>query len=102
MAGDERCEIITNDQGTHTTSSWVAFTETELLIGDDTTNQVWMNPHITIFDVKRLNVHKTGDQALQSDVLHFPFKVVHKDGKPHIQSKFKDKTQTFSPRRSPP
>jgi heat shock protein 1/8 len=40
-------------------SSWVAFTETELLIGDDTTNQVRMNPHNTIFDVKRLNVHKT-------------------------------------------
>ena len=40
----ERCEIIANDQGNRTTPSWVAFTDTERLIGDAAKNQAAMNP----------------------------------------------------------
>lgn len=45
----DRVEIITNDQGNRTTPSWVAFTETQRLIGDAAKNQVVANPTNTIF-----------------------------------------------------
>lgn len=44
-----KVEIIANDQGNRTTPSYVAFTDTERLIGDAAKNQVAMNPENTIF-----------------------------------------------------
>ena len=83
---NERVEIIANDQGNRTTPSWVAFTESERLIGDAAKNQAAMNPINTIFDAKRLIGRKMDDPSIISDLKHWPFKVVGKDGnKPHIQ-----------------
>lgn len=45
----DRVEIIANDQGNRTTPSYVAFTDTERLIGDAAKNQVAMNPLNTVF-----------------------------------------------------
>ena len=44
-----KVEIIVNDQGNRTTPSYVAFTDTERLIGNTAKNQVAMNPSNTIF-----------------------------------------------------
>jgi heat shock protein 1/8 len=44
-----KVEIIANDQGNRTTPSYVAFTDTERLIGDMAKNQVALNPANTIF-----------------------------------------------------
>jgi heat shock protein 1/8 len=52
-----KVEIIANDQGNHTTPSYIAFTDTEQLIGDVAKNQVAMNPN-TVFDAKRLIGHR--------------------------------------------
>lgn len=49
-----RVEIIANDQGNRITPSYVAFTDTERLIGDAAKNQATVNPKRTIYDVKRL------------------------------------------------
>lgn len=50
----DHVEIIANDQGNIITPSWVAFTDTERLIGEAAKNQAPLNAERTIFDVKRL------------------------------------------------
>ncbi|KAG5391531.1 hypothetical protein IGI04_021494 [Brassica rapa subsp. trilocularis] len=52
----DRVEIIANDQGNRTTPSYVAFTDSERLIGDAAKNQVAMNPINTVFATKDAGV----------------------------------------------
>ncbi|CCH46628.1 Heat shock protein SSA1 [Wickerhamomyces ciferrii] len=94
---NDRVEIIANDQGNRTTPSYVAFTDTERLIGDAAKNQAAMNPPNTVFDAKRLIGRKFDDPEVVTDAKHFPFKVIDKDGKPHIQVEFKGETKVFTP-----
>src|SRR5271170_221598 len=94
---DDRIEIIANDQGNRTTPSFVAFTDTERLIGDSAKNQVAMNPTNTVFDAKRLIGRKFADAEVQADMKHFPFKVIDKGGKPFIQVEFKGEEKQFTP-----
>lgn len=90
-------EIIANDQGNRITPSWVAFTDSERLIGEAAKNQAAMNAERTIFDVKRLIGRKFDDAEVQRDIKYLPYKVVNKDGKPYIQVKVKGETKVFSP-----
>lgn len=91
-------EIIANDQGNRITPSWVAFTDTERLIGEAAKNQAAMNPDRTVFDVKRLIGRKYDDKEVQRDVKLLPYKIVNKDGKPYIQVKIRDgEIKVFSP-----
>lgn len=92
-----KVEIIANDQGNRTTPSYVAFTDTERLIGDAAKNQVAMNPTNTIFDAKRLIGRKFDDPACQSDMKHWPFEVISVEGKPKIQVEYKGETKNFFP-----
>ncbi|KAF5212335.1 70-kilodalton heat shock protein [Clavispora lusitaniae] len=94
---NDRVEIIANDQGNRTTPSFVAFTDTERLIGDAAKNQAAMNPANTVFDAKRLIGRKFTDAEVQGDIKHFPFKVIDKAGKPQIQVEFKGETKVFTP-----
>ncbi|CAI5971852.1 unnamed protein product [Closterium sp. NIES-65] len=66
----DRVEIIANDQGNRTTPSYVAFTDSERLIGDAAKNQAEMNPVNTVFGL--------GD-------------------KPMIKVEFKEETKVFAP-----
>ncbi|KAH9755201.1 Heat shock 70 kDa protein BIP1 [Citrus sinensis] len=92
-----RVEIIANDQGNRITPSWVAFTDTERLIGEAAKNQAALNAERTIFDVKRLIGRKFDDPEVQRDIKFLPYKIVNKDGKPYIQVKVKGETKVFSP-----
>merc|ERR1712054_2082 len=93
---NDRVEIIANDQGNRTTPSYVAFTDTERLIGDAAKNQCAMNPMNTIFDAKRLIGRKHDDPVVQSDMKHWPFKVVSDSNTPKIQVDYKGETKTFA------
>ncbi|KAF0767646.1 heat shock protein 70 A1-like [Aphis craccivora] len=92
-----KVEVIANDQGNRTTPSYVAFTDTERLIGDGAKNQVAMNPVNTVFDAKRLIGRRFDDEKTQADIKHWPFKVVNDCGKPKIQVEFKGERKVFAP-----
>ena len=92
-----QCEIIANDQGMRTTPSYVAFTDSERLIGNAAKNQSSQNPENTIFDAKRLIGRLFNDSATQSDIKNFPFKVISKDNKPIIQANYKNELKDFQP-----
>lgn len=62
---DGRVQIIANDQGNRITPSYVAFTDTERLIGDAAKNQAALNPENTVFDVKRLVGRTIDDKNVQ-------------------------------------
>jgi L1 cell adhesion molecule like protein len=94
---NDRVEIIANDQGNRTTPSYVAFTDGERLIGDAAKNQVAMNPYNTVFDAKRLIGRKFDDAEVQSDLKHFPFKVISKAGKPVIEVEYRGENKQFTP-----
>ncbi|XWS16976.1 hypothetical protein CRYUN_Cryun33cG0027800 [Craigia yunnanensis] len=94
---NDRVEIIPNDQGNRTTPSYVAFTDTERLIGDAAKNQVAMNPENTVFDAKRLIGRRFSDPSVQSDVKHWPFRVIPGPGdKPMIVVRYKGEEKQFS------
>ncbi|KAF9520572.1 hypothetical protein BS47DRAFT_1311530 [Hydnum rufescens UP504] len=94
---NDRVEIIANDQGNRTTPSYVSFSDSERLIGDAAKNQVAMNPINTVFDAKRLIGRKFDDPEVQSDLKHYPFKVINKGGKPIVQVEFRSEIKEFSP-----
>eukprot|EP00884_Botryococcus_braunii_P000792 jgi/Botrbrau1/10713/Bobra.357_1s0015.1 len=81
---NDRVEIIPNDMGNRTTPSYVAFTDTERLIGDAAKNQ-------------RLIGRKFHDASLQDDIKHWPFTVKAGPGdKPMIEVQYKNETKEFS------
>jgi len=92
-----RVEIIANDQGNRITPSYVAFTpDGERLIGDAAKNQLTTNPENTVFDAKRLIGRDWTDKAVQSDMKYFPFKLINKNDKPHVQVDTKDGEKVFA------
>ncbi|KAD5961913.1 hypothetical protein E3N88_13386 [Mikania micrantha] len=97
-----RIEIIANDQGNSTTPSYVAFNDTERLVGDAAKNQAAFNPTNTIFalyetDVKRLIGRKASDKIVQEDMKLWPFKVIAgTDDKPKIAVTYKNEAKEFA------
>merc|ERR1712134_235786 len=92
-----KVEIIANDQGNRTTPSYVAFTDTERLIGDAAKHQAAMNPTNTIFDAKRLIGRQYQDSTVQSDMKHWPFTVTNAGGKPRLAVEYKAENKSFTP-----
>lgn len=93
-----RVDIIANDQGNRTTPSYVAFTDTERLVGDSAKNQAAMNPINSIYDAKRLIGRKFSDPIVKEDMKLWSYRVVD-DGndRPQIVANFKGEDKTFYP-----
>uniref|UniRef100_A0A2K5R3L7 Heat shock protein family A (Hsp70) member 8 n=1 Tax=Cebus imitator TaxID=2715852 RepID=A0A2K5R3L7_CEBIM len=68
-----KVEIIANDQENQTTPSYVAFTDTEQLIGEAAKNQVAMNSTNMVLDAKHLIGRRFDDAVVQSHTKHWPF-----------------------------
>ncbi|CAA7047282.1 unnamed protein product [Microthlaspi erraticum] len=93
----DRVEIIANDQGNRTTPSYVAFTDSERLVGDAAKNQVAMNPINTVFDAKRLIGRRISDATVKSDMMLWPFKIIPGAAeKPMIVVNYKGEEKKFA------
>jgi L1 cell adhesion molecule like protein len=95
---NDRVEIIANEHGNRTTPSFVAFTDTERLIGDAAKNQAAQNPKNTVFDAKRLIGRKIDDPVVKADMAHWPFSVTtNTTGKTQIGVEFKGEEKFYLP-----
>ena len=92
-----KVDIIPNDMGERTTPSYVAFTDTERLVGDAAKNQITRNPTNTVFDAKRLIGRKYEDREVQEDIKLWPFKVVKdpKSDRPQIVITYQKQEKKF-------
>jgi heat shock protein 1/8 len=95
---NNRVEIIANDQGNRITPSFVAFTETERLIGEAAKNQAAGNPKNTVYEAKRLIGRRFDDASVQRDINLVSYNVVRGSGdKPEIEVDFKGETKRMRP-----
>lgn len=95
---NDRVEVIANEHGNRTTPSYVAFTDTERLIGDAAKNQISSNPSNTVFDAKRLIGRKFDDSVVKKDMANWPFGVsAGSDNKPRIGVEFKGEKKAYLP-----
>jgi heat shock protein 5 len=92
-----RVEIIANDQGNRVTPSWVAFTDTERLVGEAAKNQAALNPTNTLYDIKRLIGRRYDDPTVQRDRKLLPFNIINKDGAPYVQVEVNGEKKDYSP-----
>ena len=94
---DNRAEIIANDQGNRTTPSYVAFNETERLIGDAAKNQSSLNPTNTVYDAKRFIGRNFNDKIVQSDLKYLTYDIIEKNNKPVIKVNYKNEEKFYTP-----
>ena len=91
-------EILANDQGNRVTPSYVAFTDSERLVGDAAKTQAALNPSNTIYDAKRLIGRRFSDKHVQKDMKLWPFKLSEdSNGKPLIHVTANGKAKTLTP-----
>jgi L1 cell adhesion molecule like protein len=91
-------QIVANEEGNRTTPSYVAFTDSERLVGDPAKAQAARNPANTVYDAKRLIGRKFDDETVKEDQKTWPFKVVRaKDGAAAVEVDFKGERRRFSP-----
>ncbi len=69
--------VIANSEGSRTTPSIVAFTESgERLVGQQAKRQAVTNPENTLFAIKRLIGRKFTSEAVQKDIKISPFSII--------------------------
>ena len=69
-------KVIENSEGTRTTPSIVAFTDSERLVGQPAKRQAVTNPSNTIFAVKRLIGRRVTDAEVEKDKNLVPYAIV--------------------------
>ena len=94
---NSKIEVISNGLGNRTMPSYVAFADSERLVGEAAKNQCAMNPKNTIFDAKRMIGRMWDDPVLQKDIKMWPFIVVQDSGRPVIKVEYKGETKLFKP-----
>ena len=95
---NSHAEVIPNECGNRTTSSFISFIKKEILIGDSAKGYRVKNYNNTIYDIKNMLGKNFDDIELQRDIKNSHFKVIKSNNnKPKIEVEFKGETKTFFP-----
>jgi len=95
---NDRVEILASESGARSIPSYVAFTDTDRLVGEAAKSQAAGNTANTVFDAKRLIGRKFSDPLVQEDIKRYPFKVVgDTSDRPQIVVQTKDGEKKFYP-----
>jgi len=95
---DGKVEIIANDQGNRTTPSYVAFNDSERLIGEAAKNQAGINPTNTVCDIKRILGLKYNDPVVRKERNNWPFKITAGDNsRPRVNIMYKNEAKSYYP-----
>ena len=73
---NDKVEIIPSDLGNKYTPSYVAFTDKEILVGEEAKNQMGRNSINTIFGIKKLIGRKYDEIDIKEKMKYWPFKVI--------------------------
>ena len=69
-------EIIKNQKGEPLTPSVVIINDSNILVGEDTTDFLVKNYDTCIYEIKRLIGKKFSEKSVQKDIEKLPFKIV--------------------------
>jgi len=69
-------KVIENSEGARTTPSIVAYTDTEILVGQPAKRQAVTNAKNTIYAAKRLVGRRFDEEAVQRDIKTTPYKII--------------------------
>jgi L1 cell adhesion molecule like protein len=95
---NDRVEILASESGARSIPSYVAFTDSDRLIGDAAKSQAAGNTANTVYDAKRLIGRKFSDPLVQEDIKRYPFKVVADSAdRPQIVVTTKDGEKKYYP-----
>ena len=95
---NDRVEILASESGARSIPSYVAFTDSERLIGDEAKSQAAGNTSNTVYDAKRLIGRKFSDPTVQDDIKRYPFKVIaDSSDRPQIVVTTKDGEKKYYP-----
>jgi len=84
-------KVIENSEGSRTTPSIVAYTETDILVGASAKRQSVTNPKNTIYASKRLIGRKFNEDAVQKDIDLMPYEIIQaKNGDAWVKAKDKE------------
>eukprot|EP00833_Pecoramyces_ruminatium_P017050 jgi/Orpsp1_1/1191082/evm.model.d7180000083359.1 len=93
---NEHVEIFTNNEGFRITPSYVSFDDKQQLTGYPAFYQIGLNPHNTIYDIKRIIGRNYNEENVQSDINCWPFKVIEDNNRPLVQVKYKKKIEKYT------
>ena len=95
---NDRVEILASESGARSIPSYVAFTDTDRLVGEAAKSQAAGNTANTVYDAKRLIGRKFSDPLVQEDIKRYPFKVVaDATDRPQIVVTTKDGEKKYYP-----
>ena len=92
-------EIIPNRNGEKTTPSVVIINDSNILVGEETTDFLVKNYDSCIYEVKRLIGRKFDDEEVQKEISKLPFKIIKgiQENSADIEVTVKGKKVTYSP-----
>ena len=96
---DGKVKIIPNDKGKNKNPLYIAFTDTDILFGDDAKKQIYKNPKNTIFDITKLIGKKYEDPDIKENIKFWPFEIIKEPNSDFFKIKvtYKKQEKKYTP-----